>query len=211
PDPRRQAVREAPHHLAHRQGDEGRSREEHRVRRVRLHHEAGRDRPASLADAGVAVPVERAPSPAEAQLDLERIELQLLLEGAYRHCGYDFREYALASLRRRVWRRVREENLASITSLTERVLHDQACMARLLADLSIYVTAMFRDPQFYVAFAEHVVPRLHTYPFTRIWVAGCSTGEEVYSLSILLTEHELYDRTRIYATDINQRVLERAR
>jgi chemotaxis protein methyltransferase CheR len=84
-------------------------------------------------------------------------------------------------------------------------------MSRLLGDLSINVTAMFRDPHFYVAFAEQVVPQLHTYPFTRIWVAGCSTGEEVYSLAILLTEHGLYERTRIYATDINQIVLEHAR
>ena len=159
----------------------------------------------------MAVPVERASARAEAQLDLERIELQLLLEGVYRHYGYDFREYAPASLRRRVGRRVREEQLPSITALTERVLHDPTCMARLLGDLSINVTAMFRDPDFYVAFTEHVVPQLRTYPFTRIWVAGCSTGEEVYSLAILLAEHDLYDRTRIYATDINQRVLEQAR
>jgi chemotaxis protein methyltransferase CheR len=84
-------------------------------------------------------------------------------------------------------------------------------MARLLGDLSINVTAMFRDPGFYVSFAEHVVPQLHTYPFTRIWVAGCSTGEEVYSLAIMLAEHDLYDRTRIYATDINQLAVDQAR
>jgi chemotaxis protein methyltransferase CheR len=149
--------------------------------------------------------------PAAEQLELETLELRLLLEGVYRHYGYDFREYALASLRRRVWRRVHEEELGSITALTARVLHDSACMARLLADLSINVTSMFRDPQFYVAFAQHVVPHLRTYPFTRIWVAGCSTGEEVYSLAILLTEHDLYARSRIYATDINQNALEQAR
>jgi chemotaxis protein methyltransferase CheR len=84
-------------------------------------------------------------------------------------------------------------------------------MERLLLDLSINVTAMFRDPSFYVAFREKVAPLLRTYPFTRIWVAGCSTGEEVYSLAILLTEEELYERTRIYATDINEAVLGRAR
>ena len=159
----------------------------------------------------MAVPVEKASSRAEAQLELEAVELALLLEGVYRHYGYDFREYALASLRRRVWRRVKEERLGSITALTERVLHDPACMTRLLGDLSINVTAMFRDPQFYVAFTEHVLPQLRTYPFTRLWVAGCSTGEEVYSLAILLTEHGLYERTRIYATDINQVVLEQGR
>jgi len=158
----------------------------------------------------VAVPVEKS-ARAGAQLELESIELALLLEGVYRHYGYDFREYALASLRRRVSRRVKEEKLESITALTDRVLHDPGCMSRLLGDLSINVTAMFRDPHFYVAFAEHVVPQLHTYPFTRIWVAGCSTGEEVYSLAIILSEHGLYERTRIYATDINQVVLEHGR
>jgi chemotaxis protein methyltransferase CheR len=159
----------------------------------------------------VAVPLEREALAAGSQLELENIELGLLLEAVYRHYGYDFREYALASLRRRVWRRVHEECLTSITALTDRLLHDPACMARLLGDLSINVTAMFRDPGFYVGFAEHVVPQLRTYPFTRIWVAGCSTGEEVYSLAILLTENDLYDRTRIYATDINQLAIEQAR
>jgi chemotaxis protein methyltransferase CheR len=143
--------------------------------------------------------------------DLEEIELSLLLEGVYRRYGFDFREYAAASLRRRVWRRVYAEGLTSISSLQDRLLHDPVSMERLLLDLSINVTAMFRDPSFYVAFREKVVPALRTYPFTRIWVAGCSTGEEVYSLAILLQEENLYDRTRIYATDINEAVLDRAR
>src|SRR6266480_4162442 len=143
--------------------------------------------------------------------DLEDIELQLLLEGVYRQYGFDFREYAPASLKRRVWRRVYAEHLQTITALLEKVLHDPTCMERLLLDLSINVTAMFRDPTFYVAFREQVVPLLRTYPFTRIWVAGCSTGEEVYSLAILLAEEELYERTRIYATDINEAVLDQAR
>ena len=143
--------------------------------------------------------------------DVEEIELSLLLEGVYRKYGFDFREYAPASLRRRVWRRIYAEHLATISALQDKLLHDPACMERLLLDLSINVTAMYRDPSFYVAFREKVVPLLRTYPFTRIWVAGCSTGEEVYSLAILLHEEELYDRTRIYATDINESVLERAR
>jgi chemotaxis protein methyltransferase CheR len=91
------------------------------------------------------------------------------------------------------------------------VLHDPDAMERLLLDLSINVTSMFRDPTFYAAFREKVVPALRTYPFTRIWVAGCSTGEEVYSLSILLHEEGIHERARIYATDINEAVLERAR
>ena len=143
--------------------------------------------------------------------DVEEIELSLLLEAVYRKYGFDFREYAPASLRRRVWRRIYAENLATISALQDKLLHDPACMERLLLDLSINVTAMYRDPSFYVAFREKVVPLLHTYPFTRLWVAGCSTGEEVYSLAILLQEEELYARTRIYATDINESVLERAR
>jgi chemotaxis protein methyltransferase CheR len=143
--------------------------------------------------------------------DVDEIELALLLEGVYRRYGFDFREYAPASLRRRVWRRVHAEGLSTLSALQDKLLHDPACMERLLLDLSINVTAMFRDPTFYVRFREKVVPLLRTYPFTRIWVAGCSTGEEVYSLAILLHEQELYERTRIYATDINESVLDRAR
>jgi chemotaxis protein methyltransferase CheR len=143
--------------------------------------------------------------------ELEDIELSLLLEGVFRQYGFDFREYAPASLRRRVWRRVHAEGLETISALQDRLLHDPACMERLLLDLSINVTSMFRDPGFYRTFREKVVPALRTYPFTRIWVAGCSTGEEVYSLAILLEEEGIYERTRIYATDINESVLDRAR
>jgi chemotaxis protein methyltransferase CheR len=143
--------------------------------------------------------------------DVDEIELALLLEGVYRRYGFDFREYAPASLRRRVWRRVHAEGLSTISALQDKLLHDPACMERLLLDLSINVTAMFRDPMFYTTLREKVVPLLRTYPFTRIWVAGCSTGEEVYSLAILLAEEGVYERTRIYATDINESVLDRAR
>jgi chemotaxis protein methyltransferase CheR len=159
----------------------------------------------------VAVQIENHPSTPEGRLETEALELQLLLEGVYRQYGFDFREYAPASLKRRVWRRVQAEDAQTITGLLERVLHDADVMERLLLDLSINVTSMFRDPTFYAAFRERVVPLLKTYPFTRIWIAGCSTGEEVYSLAILLQEEGTYDRTRIYATDINEAVLERAR
>ena len=152
-----------------------------------------------------------ASSAVDARDDLEEIELSLLLEGIYRKYGFDFREYAPASLRRRVWRRAHAEGLSTISALQDKLLHAPACMERLLLDLSINVTAMFRDPSFYVALREKVVPLLRTYPFTRTWVAGCSTGEEVYSLAILLQEEGVYDRTRIYATDINEAVLDRAR
>jgi chemotaxis protein methyltransferase CheR len=143
--------------------------------------------------------------------DVEEIEVALLLEAIVRRYGFDFREYAPASLKRRLWRRAHAEGLETISALQSRVLHDPACMERLLLDLSINVTAMFRDPCFYSAFRRKIVPMLRTYPFTRIWIAGCSTGEEVYSLAILLQEEGLYDRTRIYATDINEAVIERAR
>jgi chemotaxis protein methyltransferase CheR len=147
---------------------------------------------------------------ARASDDLERIEVQLLLEAIYQHYGFDFRGYALGSLKRRLWRRAYGEKLETLSALQDRVLHDPAVMERLLLDLSINVTAMFRDPTFFRAFREKVVPLLRTYPFLRIWAAGCSTGEETYSLAILLKEEGLYERTRIYATDINDRVLERA-
>ena len=159
----------------------------------------------------MALPVETEAREQSSREELERVEIDLLLEGIYRRYGFDFREYAPASLKRRLWRRIHAEGLTSVSGLQEKVLHDPECMERLLLDLSIKVTAMFRDPSFYLAFRARVAPLLRTYPFTRIWVAGCSTGEEVYSLAILLTEEELYERTRIYATDINEAVLDRAR
>ena len=143
--------------------------------------------------------------------DLEEIELSLLLEGVFRQYGFDFREYAPASLRRRVWRRVFAEGLQTVSALQDKLLHDPACMERLLLDLSINVTAMFRDSSFYIAFREKVVPFLRTYPFTRIWVAGCSTGEEVVSIAISLKEQGLLDRALIYATDMDSEVLAKAR
>jgi chemotaxis protein methyltransferase CheR len=144
-------------------------------------------------------------------LDLEQLEIELLLEAVHRRYGFDFRQYAQASLKRRLYRRLDVEGLATLSQLQDKLLHEPACMERLLLDLSINVTSMFRDPSFYVAFREKVVPALHTYPFTRIWCAGCSTGEEVYSLAILLQEEGLYDHCRIYATDINENVLATAR
>jgi chemotaxis protein methyltransferase CheR len=157
------------------------------------------------------VTIEPSQASLAATQELEDLELELLLEAVFRRYGFDFRQYAPASLRRRVRRRMLAEGVRTFAGLLEKLLHDPACMERLLLDLSINVTAMFRDPTFYVAFREKVVPQLRTYPFTRIWVAGCSTGEEVYSLAILLQEEGVYERTRIYATDINESVLERAR
>lgn len=143
--------------------------------------------------------------------ELEQLELRLLLDAMYTHYGFDFRGYSRSSLRRRVWRRVTQEQLQTISGLQELVLHDPAAMERLLADLSINVTSMFRDPTFYAALRTTVVPILKTYPYVRIWNAGCSTGEETYSLAILLREERLADRVRIYATDISEGVLRRAK
>jgi chemotaxis protein methyltransferase CheR len=143
--------------------------------------------------------------------DLERLEIELLLEGVYRHYGFDFRSYAYASIRRRLWKRVEGERLTTISELQARILHDPDAMERLLLDLSVNVTAMFRDPSFYKEFRERIIPLLRTYPFLRIWHAGCSTGEEVFSMAIVLEEEGLYDRARLYATDINDVVLQRAR
>ena len=154
----------------------------------------------------MALPVGR-----DEELDLEELEIELLLEAIHRRYGFDFRQYAPASLRRRLRRRMDGEKLDTVSALQDRLLHDPAVMERLLLDLSINVTAMFRDPGFYFSFRKNVVPLLRTYPFSRLWVAGCSTGEEVYSLAILLAEEGLSDRVRIYATDINQSVIEQAR
>lgn len=142
---------------------------------------------------------------------VEDLELALLLEGVYRRYGYDFREYAPSSLKRRVLRRVLEEGVATISALQDRVLHDADALERLVLDLSINVTSMFRDPSFFRALREKVVPVLRTYPFVRVWNPGCSTGEETYSLSILFREEGLADRVRIYATDINDVVVQQAR
>lgn len=144
-------------------------------------------------------------------LQLEEIEIQLLLEGIYRYYGFDFRNYAIASLKRRIWNIIRAEKLNSVSGLLEKVLHNRDCMDRLLLGLSVNVTSMFRDGGFYIGFRKTVIPLLRTYPFIRIWHAGCATGEEVYSLAILLYEEGLYHRCRIYGTDINEAALRKAK
>ncbi|MBD2337664.1 protein-glutamate O-methyltransferase CheR [Calothrix sp. FACHB-156] len=142
---------------------------------------------------------------------LEDIEIQLLLEGIYRYWGYDFRNYAFSSLKRRVQNFLKIEGYTSVSELQARVLHDSNCLERFLLSLTVNVTSMFRDPSFYLALRKEVIPLLRTYPFIRIWHAGCSTGEEVYSMAILLQEENLYQRCRIYATDFNEKVLQKAR
>lgn len=150
------------------------------------------------------------PSVATPDEDVEKLSIALLLEGVYRHYGYDFRNYSYQSIRRRILNRVQIEGLASILGLLEQVLHDRHAMDRLFADFSINVTEMFREPSFFQSFRRHIVPVLRTYPVIRIWHAGCSTGEEVYSMAILLHEEGLYHKTMLYATDMNDKVLQQA-
>lgn len=143
--------------------------------------------------------------------NLDTIEIEMFLEAVYRHYGFDLRNYARASLKRRVWAAANGENVATISALQDKVLHDPRCMERFLCKLTVNVTSMFRDPPFYRAFREKVVPLLRTYPFVRIWHAGCSSGQEAYSMAILLTEEGLYDKCRIYATDMDETALARAK
>lgn len=144
--------------------------------------------------------------------NLETIEMELLLEGIYQRYGWDFRDYAQASLKRRIWKCLKEEKVKTISGLLEKILHDQSAMERFLLNLSISVTSMFRDASFFLNLRKKVVPLLKTLPFTRIWDAGCGTGEEVYSMAILLKEEGLnHDKFRIYATDMNEAVLRIAR
>jgi chemotaxis protein methyltransferase CheR len=142
---------------------------------------------------------------------LDDIEVRRLLDSVFRQYGYDFRDYAPSSLRRRLRHLMLAERLSSISELSDRVLQDPAWLDRLAAAFSINVSTMFRDPSFYRAFRDRLVPILRTYPFVRIWHAGCASGEEVYSVAILLHEAGIYDRCRIYATDINDTVLQKAR
>lgn len=143
--------------------------------------------------------------------EIENIEIRMLLEAVFQCYGFDFRQYAPAYLKRRIRNRVHGERMTSVSALQEKLLYDETAMERFLQELSINVTALFRDAGFYRAFRERVLPRLRTYPFIRIWHAGCSSGEEVYSLAILLQEAGLYDRVRLYATDMNEVALGRAR
>ena len=149
-------------------------------------------------------------SPAE-QRRLFAHELDRLLAGLAERYGYDFRNYARASLTRRIRRAMQSEGVSSITSLHDKLLADTASAMRFVASMSVHTTAMFRDPDVYRLVRSEVVPMLRTYPFVRIWHAGCSSGEEVYSLAIMLEEEGLYDRCRIYATDISDGIVERAR
>ncbi len=146
-----------------------------------------------------------------AQLSVEDIEIQLLLEAVFLRYHYDFRHYARASIKRRLIQARIHFGVPNITALQERVLHDPAIMVQMLGFLTVQVSEMFRDPSYFRALREQVLPHLKTYPSLKVWIAGCSTGEEVYSMAILFKEEGLLDRTLFYATDINPHALAAAK
>ncbi len=141
---------------------------------------------------------------------VEEIETYLLLEALHRRYHYDFRHYARASIRRRLRQACQQMGFSSISMMQDALLHDETVLTRLLDFLTVQVSEMFRDPGYFKAIREKVVPHLQTYPSIKIWIAGCSGGEELYSFAILLHEEGLLDRTLIYATDINPTALETA-
>jgi chemotaxis protein methyltransferase CheR len=142
---------------------------------------------------------------------IEQIELDLLLEAIYERYGYDFRQYSRSSVHRRIKHHLAKASIQTISELTSKILHDEALFQLLLLDMSVTVTEMFRDPWFYLALRQKVIPFLKTFPFINVWHAGCATGEEVYSLAITLKEEGLYERSHIYATDFNDAALEKAK
>jgi chemotaxis protein methyltransferase CheR len=147
------------------------------------------------------------PPPGEAQSELE---VELLLEAIYGRYHYDFRRYARASLRRRLAQAVIRLGCRTVSGLQEKILHHPESFAALLQHLTVPVSEMFRDPPYFLEIRSAVLPLLATYPSLKIWVAGCSTGEEAYSLAIALAEEGLLERSLVYATDINGESLRRA-
>lgn len=141
----------------------------------------------------------------------ENLEISLLLDAIYRKYGYDFRDYSTASIKRRILRRLSMSGLKSISELQHKIIYDESFFTSLLHDLSVNFTEMFRDPSFYHVLRKKIIPELNDLPFLKIWHAGCATGEEVYSVAIVLKEEGLYNRTQIYATDFNEKVIQKAK
>ena len=156
------------------------------------------------------VRLEKQPEMASAA-SVEEIELKLLLEGVVMRYGYDFREYAVGPLKRSIASGMAGEGVATISAYQARLLHDPSCMQRFLSGVGVNVTSMFRETDVLRCIRAEVMPRFRTYPSLRIWIAGCATGEEVYSMAIMLKEEGLYERTQIYATDLNESSLAIAR
>ncbi|AZS79519.1 protein-glutamate O-methyltransferase CheR [Achromobacter spanius] len=148
--------------------------------------------------------------PASAKARVDDIEQRLLLDAIYHHYHYDFRQYAQASLKRRLQSALTQFGCKTLSQLQDRVLHEPSVFTALLQFLTVQVSDMFRDPTYFLTLRTEVIPLLRTYPSIKVWVAGCSAGEEVYSLAILLAEEGLLDRALIYATDINPHALRAA-
>lgn len=144
------------------------------------------------------------------EVELFDLEVRLLIEAVYLRYHYDFRDYAVTSLRRRMRHAMTRFGCEKVSDLQHRLLHEPDLFARALQYFTVQVSEMFRDPGYFLALREHVMPVLGTYPSIKLWVAGCSTGEEVWSLAILLAEEGLLERSLIYATDINPEALKLA-
>jgi chemotaxis protein methyltransferase CheR len=145
-----------------------------------------------------------------APVKTEDIEIRLLLEAVFRKYHYDFRGYAMASVKRRLIQARDHFKCANFSALQDMILHDPGMMTAMLPYLTVQVSELFRDPLYFKAIREKVVPHLKTYPSLKVWIAGCSTGEELYSFAILFREEGLFDRTLFYATDINHDALKKA-
>ena len=142
---------------------------------------------------------------------VEDLEVNLLLEAIYQRYGYDFKHYAKSTIKRRIKYFQQQSDSETISAMIPRLIHDNDFFERFVREFSITVTDMFRDPKVYLCLREKVAPRLHTYPYIKTWDAGCATGEEVYSLAILLLEEGLYEKATLFATDFNDAALEHAR
>jgi chemotaxis protein methyltransferase CheR len=142
--------------------------------------------------------------------DLENLEITLLLEAIYGRYGHDFRQYARASVRRRVQRILQRASVKHVSDLIPKILHDEVFFGEVIGEFSITVTEMFRDPEYHLSLRNNIIPYLKTYPYVRVWHAGCATGEEVYSTAIILQEEKIYDRVTLFATDFNPEALRKA-
>lgn len=142
--------------------------------------------------------------------EVENVEIRLLLNAVFLRYGYDFRGYAKSSMRRRIIQFMQTSGASSISEMIPRVIHDEAYFEKMAMAFSITVTEMFRDPSTFLSLRQNVLPVLKSYPFIKIWHAGCATGEEAYSLAILLKEEALDKRTTLFATDFNNQALKKA-
>jgi chemotaxis protein methyltransferase CheR len=147
----------------------------------------------------------------EEQLENQDIEIRLVVEAIYQKYGYDFRNYSQAHVKRRILNRFNLSGMKHISDMIHESVYNHKFVDQMLMDLSINVTEMFRDPNFYRALREEIIPILKTYPYLKIWHAGCASGEEVYSMAVILHEEGLYGKTQIYATDFNPVIIKQAK